>query len=193
MLMQHGKVIAYAYRQLKIYEQNYPTHDLELTTVVFALKIWRHYLYGERCEIYTNHKSLKYFFTQKELNMRQQRWLELIKDYDCSINYHPSKANMVAYALSRKSSGFSTALLTTQKAIIKDLERMGVEIVMGVSQVFMANLTIQPILIKKIKSSQVDDGQIVKIIEEVQEGKRPRFNVSNDGVFRFGKKTLCAK
>ena len=69
--MQHGKVIAYASRQLKIYEQNYPNHDLEFAVVVFALKIWRHYLYGERCEIYTNHKSLKYFFTQKELNMRQ--------------------------------------------------------------------------------------------------------------------------
>ena len=106
VLMQHGKVIAYVSCQLKSYEQNYPTHDLELATVVFALKIWRHYFYGERCEIYTNHKSLKYFFTQKELNMRQQMWLELIKDYNFSINYHPSKANVVADALSWKSSGF---------------------------------------------------------------------------------------
>ena len=96
-------------------------------------------MYGERCEIYTDYKSLKYFFTQKELNMRQQRWLELIKDYDCSINYHPGKANVVADALSRKSSDFSATLLTTQKDIIKDLERMGIEIVMGDSQVFMAN------------------------------------------------------
>uniref|UniRef100_A0A7N2MWN1 RNA-directed DNA polymerase n=1 Tax=Quercus lobata TaxID=97700 RepID=A0A7N2MWN1_QUELO len=190
VLMQHGEVIAYASRQLKSYEQNYPTHDLELAVVVFALKIWRHYLYGERCEIYTDHKSLKYFFTQKELNMRQRRWLELIKDYDCSINYHPGKANVAADALSRKSSGFSAALLTTQKEIIKDLERMGIEIVMGDSQVFMASLTIQPTLIEKIKSSQVDDAQIIKIIEEVQEGKRPEFNVSNDGVLRFGKR-LC--
>ena len=153
MLMQHGKVIAYASRQLKNYEKNYPTHDLELAAVVFALKIWRHYLYRERCEIYTNHKSLKYFFTQKELNMRQRMWLELIKDYDCSINYHPGKANVVADALSRKSSGFSAALLTTQKEIIKDLRRMGIKIVMGDSQVFMASLTIQPTLIEKIKSS----------------------------------------
>ena len=153
VLMQHGKVIAYASHQLKSYEQNYPIHDLELAVVVFALKIWRHYLYGERCEIYTDHKSLKYFFTQKELTMRQRRWLELIKDYDCSINYHAGKANVVADALSRKSSGFSTALLTTQKEIIKDLERMGIEIVMGDSQVFMASLTIQPTLIEKIKSS----------------------------------------
>ena len=88
---------------------------------------------------------------------------------------------MVADALSQKSSGFSIALLTTQNEIIKDLERMGLEIVMGDSQVFMASLTIQPTLIEKIKSSQVDDAQIAKIIEEVQEGKRPRFNVPNDG------------
>ena len=104
VLMQNGRIIAYASRQSKDYEKNYPTHDLELAAVVFALKIWRHYLYGERCEIYTNHKSLKYFFTQKELNMRQRRWLELEKDYDCAINYHPGTSNVVADALSRKSS-----------------------------------------------------------------------------------------
>lgn len=103
VLMQNGKVIAYASRQLKEYEKNYPTHDLELSAVVFALKIWRHYLYGEKCSIFTDHKSIKYFFTQKELNMRQRRWLELVKDYDCEILYHPGKANVVADALSRKS------------------------------------------------------------------------------------------
>jgi hypothetical protein len=84
--------------------QNYPTHDLELAAVMFTLKIWRHYLCGERCEIYADHKSLKYFFTQKKLNMRQRRWLEMIKDYDCEINYHPGKANVVADVLSRKST-----------------------------------------------------------------------------------------
>ncbi|GJY83865.1 putative reverse transcriptase domain-containing protein [Tanacetum coccineum] len=87
VLMQHGKVIAYASRQLKPYEVNYPTHDLELAAVVFALKIWRHYLYGESCDIFTDHKSLKYIFTQRELNMRQRRWLELLKDYDTNIQY----------------------------------------------------------------------------------------------------------
>jgi hypothetical protein len=71
--------------------------------VVHALKTWRHYLYGQKCDIYTDHKSLKYIFTQSELNMRQRRWLELIKDYEMEIHYHPSKANMVADALSRKS------------------------------------------------------------------------------------------
>nr|GEZ61849.1 putative reverse transcriptase domain-containing protein [Tanacetum cinerariifolium] len=104
VLMQHGKVIAYASRQLKPYEVNYPTHDLELVAVVFALKIWRHYLYGESCDVFTDHKSLKYIFTQRELNMRQRRWLELLKDYDTNIQYHLRKANVVADALSRKSS-----------------------------------------------------------------------------------------
>ena len=105
VLMQDGKVIAYASRQLKEYEQRYPTHDLELAAVVFALKIWIHYLYGEKCEIYTDHKSLKYFFTRKDLNMRQRRWLELVKDYDCDILYHPGNANVVADALSQKGPG----------------------------------------------------------------------------------------
>ncbi|KAI3797433.1 hypothetical protein L1987_32690 [Smallanthus sonchifolius] len=102
VLMQRGRVIAYASRQLKVHEVNYPTHDLELAAVVFALKIWRHYLYGVKFTIYSDHKSLKYFFEQKELNMRQRRWLELLKDYDCEIIYHPGKANVVADALSRK-------------------------------------------------------------------------------------------
>ncbi|XP_022029993.1 uncharacterized protein LOC110930644 [Helianthus annuus] len=102
VLMQRGKVIAYASRQLKPHESNYPTHDLELAAVVFALKLWRHYLYGIKSTIYSDHKSLKYFFEQKDLNMRQRRWLELIKDYDCEILYHPGKANVVADALSRK-------------------------------------------------------------------------------------------
>jgi hypothetical protein len=190
VLMQHGRVVAYASRQLKNYEQNYPTHDLELAAVVFALKIWRHYLYGEKCEIYTDHKSLKYFFTQKELNMRQRRWLELIKDYDCSINYHSGKANVVADALSRKSSGFSAALLTTQKEIINDLERMGIEIVMGHSVAYLASLSIQPTLIERIKLSQSGDSQLVKIMDEVRSGKKPMFNISDDGVLKFGNR-LC--
>ncbi|GJZ16094.1 putative reverse transcriptase domain-containing protein [Tanacetum coccineum] len=102
VLMQRGKVIAYASRQLKIHEENYTTHDLELGAVVFALKIWRHYLYGTKSVIYTDHKSLQHIFSQKELNMRQRRWIELFSDYDCEIRYHPGKANVVADALSRK-------------------------------------------------------------------------------------------
>ncbi|GJT18895.1 putative reverse transcriptase domain-containing protein [Tanacetum coccineum] len=102
MLMQREKVISYASRQLKIHEKNYTTHDLELGAVVFALKIWRHYLYGTKCTVFTDHKSLQHILNQKELNMRQRRWLELLSDYDCDIRYHPGKANVVADALSRK-------------------------------------------------------------------------------------------
>ncbi|GJW53698.1 reverse transcriptase domain-containing protein [Tanacetum coccineum] len=102
MLMQRGKVIAYASRQLKIYEKNYTTHDLELGALVFALKTWRHYLYGTKSVIYIDHKSLQHIFDQKELNMRQQRWIKLFSDYDCEIRYHPGKANVVADASSRK-------------------------------------------------------------------------------------------
>jgi hypothetical protein len=100
VLMQARHVVAYASRQLRKLEAHYPTHDMELPAVVQALKIWRNYLMEKRCELYTNYKSLKYIFTQSNLNLRQRRWLELIKDYDLGINYHPGKANVVADALS---------------------------------------------------------------------------------------------
>ncbi|KAJ9547021.1 hypothetical protein OSB04_019564 [Centaurea solstitialis] len=105
VIMQSKKVIAYASRQLRVREKNYTTHDLELGAVAFALKIWRHYLYGTKCTIFTDHKSLQHTLDQKMLNSRQRRWVELLNDYDCEINchkYHPGKANVVADALSRK-------------------------------------------------------------------------------------------
>ncbi|GJT76847.1 putative reverse transcriptase domain-containing protein [Tanacetum coccineum] len=102
VLMQREKVIAYASRQLKVHEKNYTTHDLELGSVVFALKKWRHYLYGTKCTMFTDHKSLQHILNQKELNMRQRRWFELLSDYNCDIRYHPGKENVVADALSRK-------------------------------------------------------------------------------------------
>jgi hypothetical protein len=101
--MQDAHVVAYTSRQLRKHEVHYPTLDLMLVVVVYALEIWRHYLIGKKCELYTDHKSLKYIFTQSNLNLRQRRWLELIKDYDLWINYHPGKANVVANALSRRS------------------------------------------------------------------------------------------
>ncbi|KAJ9566939.1 hypothetical protein OSB04_002905 [Centaurea solstitialis] len=131
VLMQRGKVIAYASRQLKEYEKNYSTHDLELAVVVFALKLWRHYLYGTKCQFFTDHKSLKYIFDQKTLNMRQQRAMELIKDYDCEILYHPGKANVVADALSRKahvaSICYTITHVTMKSTLIDDLHRWQIE------------------------------------------------------------------
>nr|GFC07089.1 putative reverse transcriptase domain, ribonuclease H-like domain, aspartic peptidase domain protein [Tanacetum cinerariifolium] len=102
VLMQRDKVISYASRQLKIHEKNYTTHDLELGAVVFALKTWRHYLYGTKCTVFTDHKSLQHILNQKDLNMRQRRWLELLSDYDCEIRYHSGKENVVDDALSSK-------------------------------------------------------------------------------------------
>ena len=103
VLMQFRKVVAYGSHQLRNHEQNYPTHNMKLVAVVFALKIWCHYLYGEQFEMYSDHKSLKYIFTQWDLNMRQRRWMEFLGDYAFTLHYHPGKANVVADALSRKS------------------------------------------------------------------------------------------
>ncbi|GKA06365.1 retrotransposon protein, putative, ty3-gypsy subclass, partial [Tanacetum coccineum] len=164
VLMQHGKVIAYASRQLKPYEVNYPTLDLELAAVVFALKIWRHYLYGETCDIFTDHKSLKYIFTQKELNMRQRRRLKLLKDYDANIQYHPGKANVVADALSRKNSGIMAC--------------------------YIANLKIEPNLILRIKEAQKEDGELWSVVQNIKNGKQKEFWVDDHAVIWYDNR-LC--
>ena len=116
VLMQNDRVIAYASRQLKKHEENYPTHDLELATVV----------YGVPCRIFTDHKSLQYIFTQKELNLRQRNWLELIKDYDCTIEYHPGKANVVADALSRRPESSLSHMRSGYLPLLVDLRALGV-------------------------------------------------------------------
>ncbi|KAJ0621722.1 putative nucleotidyltransferase, Ribonuclease H [Helianthus annuus] len=189
VLMQHNKVIAYASRQLKPYEVNYPTHDLELAVVIFALKIWRHYLYGETCDIFTDHKSLKYIFTQKELNMRQRRWLELLKDYDANIQYHPGKANVVADALSRKNFG-TISSLQLQPHILTDLEKLGIGIHLGDADGYLARLRIKPDLISRIKSAQQDDGELWAIIQNLEVGKQSEFRIDENGVVWCGKR-LC--
>ncbi|GJR96413.1 putative nucleotidyltransferase, ribonuclease H [Tanacetum coccineum] len=181
VLMQHGKVIAYASRQLKPYEVNYPTHDLELAAVVFALKIWRHYLYGEACDIFTDHKSLKYIFTQRELNMRQRRWLELLKDYDTNIQYHPGKANVVADALSRKSG----MIACFDSMILHDLERLDVELCVRGSGGYWASMRIESNLMLQIKEAQRDDGELWAIVQNVEDGKHTEFSVDDDGVVWF--------
>ena len=105
VLMQSGRDVTYGSQQLKNHERNYPTHNMEITALVFALKIWCHYLYGEQFEVFSDHKSLKYIFTQQDLNMRQLRWMEFLEDFDFTLHYHLGKANVVADALSRKSRG----------------------------------------------------------------------------------------
>nr|GFA22970.1 putative reverse transcriptase domain-containing protein [Tanacetum cinerariifolium] len=123
VLMQREKVIAYASRQLKVHERNYTTHYLELGSVVFALKIWRLSLYGTRCTVFTDHKSLQHILNQKDLNMRQRCWLELLSDYDCDIRYHPGKANVVADALSRKERDISLKVRALVVTISLDLPK----------------------------------------------------------------------
>ncbi|TYK07716.1 pol protein [Cucumis melo var. makuwa] len=189
VLMQQGKVVAYASRQLKSHEQNYPTHDLELAAVVFAFKIWRHYLYGEKIQIFTDHKSLKYFFTHEELNMRQRRWLELVKDYDCEILYHPGKANVVADALSRKVS-HSAALITRQAPLHRDLERTEIAVSVGAVTMQLAQLTVQSTLRQKIIDAQSNDPYLVEKHGLAEAGQAVGFSISSDGGILFERR-LC--
>ncbi|GKF00988.1 putative reverse transcriptase domain-containing protein, partial [Tanacetum coccineum] len=123
VLMQREKVIAYASRHLKVHEENYTTHNLELGAVVFALRLWRHYLYGTKCVVFTDHKSLQYILNQKELNLRQQRWIELLSDYDYEIWYHPGKANVVADALSQKERDKSLRVRALMMTVHNDLPK----------------------------------------------------------------------
>ena len=185
VLMQHGRVIAYASRQLRPYEISYPTHDLELAAVVFALKIWRHYLYGETFQIFTDHKSLKYLLSQKELNMRQRRWLELLKDYDCTIEYHPGKANVVADALSRKVSGRVANLLS--------LREMNVELQVSPSGVLLATLKIRPVLHERIREAQNRDDYIIELRKKMDQGKGKEFVIHVDGALMLGNRIYVPK
>ena len=177
VLMQEGKVVAYAARQLKIHEQNYAAHDLELAAMVFALQIWRHYLYGAQFEVYTDHQSLKYIFTQKDLNLRQRRWIEYLKDYDFQILYHPGKANVVADALSRKGKvdkGQQLARLWAMSAevvSINPVERL---------TRLLANLVIFNELVDRVKLAQMEDEKLNEMLE-----KTPYMVVDSNSVIRF--------
>uniref|UniRef100_A0A2N9F185 Reverse transcriptase n=1 Tax=Fagus sylvatica TaxID=28930 RepID=A0A2N9F185_FAGSY len=186
VLMQNGKVIAYASRQLKPYEQNYSTHDLELAVIIFALKTWRHHLYGEPCKVFTDHKSLKYLFTQKDLNLRQMRGIELINDFNCSIEYHPGKANVVADALSRKSSGQLACLLTTQKHILADMEKLGIEVRASGTGGTYAYLSVKPMLMVEIITQQFEDPELYKLRDRVKAKGVIGFQIDEKGVLRHG-------
>jgi ribonuclease HI len=187
--MQDGKVVAYASRQLKKHEENYPTHDLELAAVVHALKIWRHYLMGNKCELYTDHKSLKYFFTQTELNMRQRRWLELIKDYDVDIDYHPGKANVMADALSRKTYCNKLMVKEEQPALHEELEKLRIEIV---DRGQANELCVTYDLEDRIRKAQKSCAEIKDLRELMKEGKAEdyRFRLDEQGTVWL-KEQIC--
>ena len=159
-------MIAYASRELKRHEENYATHDLELAAVVHALKIWRHYLLGNPVHIYSDHKSLKYIFTQSELNLRQRRWLELIKDYDLEVHYHPGKANVVADALSRKVSCSCVSATVLHETLCQEMEKMNLAIVYEGT---LANITLAPTLLDQIIAAQKNDVGMNKIRQRLSE------------------------
>ena len=154
VLMQDGRVVAYASRQLKKHGQNYSTHDLELAAMVFSVRIWRHYLYGVPCQIFIDHKSLQYIFTKKELNLRQCWWLELIKDYDCMIEYHSGKANVVAEALSRKPEGSYDYLHIVYLPLLIELRSFGVQLQVADTGTLLASFYVRPLLMDHIKEGQ---------------------------------------
>src|SRR5512142_529001 len=187
VLMQDGKVVAYASRQLRPHEKNCPTHDLKLAAVVHALKIWRHYLFGTRTEVYTDHKSLKYIFTQPDLNMRQRRWLELIKDYDMGIHYHPGKANVVADALSRKGYCNATEGRQLPLELCKEFERLNLGIV---DRGFVAALEAKPTLIDQVREAQINDPDIQEIKKNMRRGKAIGFLEDEQGTVWLGER-IC--
>ncbi|KAA3456998.1 DNA/RNA polymerases superfamily protein [Gossypium australe] len=176
VLIQEGKVVAYASRQLKPRERNYPFHDLELAAIVFALKIWGHYLFGEKCHIYSDHKSLKYLMTQKDLNLRQRRWLELLKDYELVSNYHPGKANIVADALSRKS--------------LFALRALNAHMAMSGEGSIVAELKARPLFIQQICDAQKVDKDLLARRAQCGNNVESEFRIDKDDCLKF-KGRLC--
>ena len=167
VLMQSGRVVAYGSRQLKNHEHNYPTHNMELAAVVFALKIWRYYLYGEQFEEYSDHKSLKYIFMQLDLNMRQRRWMEFLEDYDFTLLYHPSKENVVADALSRKSQGALASIASREWRMLEIVGEFGLQY-NEQAQGMLGSLVATPSLLSRVIESQGQDAEIVSIRDWVQ-------------------------
>jgi hypothetical protein len=160
------------------------THDLELAAIVYALKIWKHYLFQETVEIYIDHKSLKYIFTQKELNMRQRKWLELIEDYDCYIMYHLGKANVVANTSSRKSCSRVLNSITTPDQLAQHIEMVQLNVVE--EQAALATLVIHPLISDRIKMAQENDLELQELMEKAHRGDASRFHLTDDGLLRMG-------
>ncbi|WVZ98283.1 hypothetical protein U9M48_043745 [Paspalum notatum var. saurae] len=190
VLMQEGRVIAYASCQLRKHEVNYPTHDLELLAVVYALKKWRHYLLGNTCHIYTDHKSLKYIFTQPELNMRQRRWLELIKDYDLEVHYHPGKANVVADALSRKAHCNFIEARPTVRVLCCEIGNIEMPTALEAE---LYNLVLEPTIKDQIIAAQKQDKGMSHIRDEINDKKKACFKLDEEGVLWFKNRLVVPK
>jgi ribonuclease HI len=183
VLMQDGQVVLYASHQLRKHEENYPTHDFELVAVVHALKIWRHYLIGHRCEIYSDHKSLKYIFTRTDLNQRQRGWLELIKEYDITINYHPGKANVIADTLSHKKYCNATLARRMRPKLRQEIRYLNLVIVNEATIV----VEVEPMLEAEIKKAQLEDEKLKEIRQLIKENKTSDFTEDGNGTLWLGK------
>jgi hypothetical protein len=191
VLVQDNRVIAYASRALRPHEQNYPTHDLELAAVVHALKIWRHYFMGAHCNIYTD-QSLKYIFTQADLNMRQRRWLELMKDYDLEVHYHPGKANVVADALSRKAQCNCMSMDAKVTNLCDELCKLNLEVV---SSGALNYISVEPTLQEQIVRAQIED-KGVQVIKEMIKQKAEKYKCfwqDSKGILWFGDRLVVPK
>jgi hypothetical protein len=192
VLKQDNRAITYASRALRPHEQNYPTHDLELAAVVHALKMWRHYLMGTHCNIFTDHKSLKYIFTQADLNMRQRRWLELIKDYDLELHYHPGKANVVADALSRKLQCNCVMMDSRINTLCDELSKMKIEVIPSGA---LSHISVEPTLRDQIIMAQLSD-KGVQIIKENLHQKSEKYKCfcqDGKGILWFGSRLMVPK
>jgi hypothetical protein len=184
--MQEGRVISYSLRQLRCHEEHYPTHDLELAEVVMALQTWCHNLYGNVVHIYTDHKSLKYIFTQLDLNMRQQRWLELIKDYELEVHNHPGKPNVIADALSCKAhcNCLSAVRLTGEESSTRVLPNLS-----------LVNITLTPTLRAEIIAAQKDDKGMGHIKRRMRQGdpKVTCFHEDKEGTLWFKERMVVTR
>jgi len=184
VLMQEKKAVTYASRQLKVHERNYPTHDLQLATIVFALKIWRHYLYGSQFRLFSDHKSLKYLFDQKELNMRQRRWMEFLKDYDFELLYHPGKANVVADALSRKTV-HTTHLMIKEVELLEKFRDMNLQVELGSEFSSCSTLTISSDFLTSVRERPLLDANLNRVREQHGSDETRDFALGNDDLLRF--------
>ena len=165
VLIKSGRVVAYGSWQLKNHERNYPTHDMELAAIVFALKIWRHNFYGEQFEVFLDHKILKYIFTQRDLNMRQRRWMEYLEDYDFTLHYHPDKANVVVDALNRKSWGLLASVTSREWQMLETMRQFRLQY----SDQTQGALAM-PSLLSRVIESYGQDAEISSIKDRVQSG-----------------------